>query len=308
MEIAVIRAGMLSTIQDLGRVGLRASGVPVGGAMDGFALRVANMLVGNSDHAPGLEMTLVGAELEFRSEAIVAVTGAGGGELEPWRPHRLPPGTRLRWGRLTTGCRSYLAIAGGFVVPKVLGGHGTNLGAGWGGWQGRALRDGDVLTAARPVGKMNVDHWRIDPRILPDYAASPLLRVVRGAQADEFSATWLRQKFEVRVQSDRMGLRLKGDALPRATATELTSTAVAPGTIQVPPDGQLIVLGADAQTIGGYPQLAHVISVDLPLLAQLRPGDVVRFSEVSLAEAHRLVLAREKALAILRRGLAQKRT
>jgi antagonist of KipI len=307
MEVKVLRGGMLSTIQDLGRPGLRAAGVPVGGAMDAFALRIANLLVGNDEAAAGLEMTRVGAELEFGDDTIVAVTGATAGGLEPWRPHFLKAGTRIGWGQFATGCRAYVAVAGGFDVPVVLAGRGTYLRAGWGGWRGRALRNGDVLTVTPPERALVAGNWHIDPRILPAYAANPTLRVLAGAQAAEFSPQWHKAEFEVHPQSDRMGLRLQGAPLARAVADELDSTAVAPGTVQVPPDGQPIVLGADAQTIGGYPQLAHVISVDLPLLAQLRPADLVRLTEVSLAEAHRLLRAREHALAFLREGLAQKR-
>jgi antagonist of KipI len=150
------------------------------------------------------------------------------------------------------------------------------------------------------------EHWWIDHRILPEYSAAPTVRVVLGAQAGEFGDEWLKAEFKVTPQSDRMGMRLAGPALVRARGGDLLSSAVAPGTVQVPPDGQPIVLMADAQTIGGYPQLAHAISVDLPLLAQLRPGDTVRFHVVALGDAHQLWLAREYALAMLREGLAQK--
>jgi len=307
MEVKVRRSGMLSTIQDLGRPGQRAAGVPVSSAMDAFALRVANLLVGNTEDAAALEMTRVGAELEFGEDTVVAVTGATAGGLEPWRPHFLKAGTRLQWGQFTAGCRAYMAVAGGFDVPVVLDGRGTYLRAGWGGWQGRALRHGDILPVVPPERTLAAGGWGIDPRILPGYTTNPTLRVLAGAQAAEFSPQWTQTEFVVHPQSDRMGVRLQGASLARTVATELDSTAVAPGTVQVPPDGQPIVLGADAQTIGGYPQLAHVISVDLPLLAQLRPADKVRFAEVSLAEAHRLFRAREHALALLREGLTQKR-
>ena len=149
-------------------------------------------------------------------------------------------------------------------------------------------------------------HWHIDERILPAYSASPTVRVMRGAQADEFRPTLFEAQFKVSAQSDRMGLRLTGAKLTRACTEDLISSAVTPGTVQVPPDGQPIVLMADAQTIGGYPQVAHVISVDLPLMAQLRPGDSVKFAEVSLAQAQGLALTGERTLALLREGLAQK--
>jgi antagonist of KipI len=150
------------------------------------------------------------------------------------------------------------------------------------------------------------ERWSIDLRIRPDYSATPSVSVVLGAQAGEFCDTWLKTEFRVTPQSDRMGMRLAGTALARTVGADLLSSAVAPGTVQVPSDGQPIVLLADAQTIGGYPQLAHVILVDLPLLAQLRPGDAMRFQVVSLEEAHERWLAREQALAMLRQGLTQK--
>jgi antagonist of KipI len=148
--------------------------------------------------------------------------------------------------------------------------------------------------------------WRIDPRMLPAYSSSPVIRAIRGSQSAEWGDRLFTTRFKVTAQSDRMGLRLVGENFPRSSAPDLLSTAVVPGTVQVPPDGQPMVLMADAQTIGGYPQAAHVICVDLPLMAQLRPGDVLRFAEVSIEEAHRLALARDRAMAILREGLAEK--
>ena len=305
MEIAVIRGGMLTTVQDLGRRGHRAAGVPISGAADAIALRVANLLVGNAENAAGLEFTLVGPELEFSADAIIAVGGGDFGELARWQPIRVPAGKRLKFGPARSGCRGYLAIAGGLEVTPVLGSHSTYLRAALGGFHGRALRDGDVLFATDVVRHV-VGHWHIDERILPAYSAAPTVRVLRGAQADEFDEMLSATEFKVSPQSDRMGVRLVGPPLVRRVENELISAAVVPGTIQVPPDGQPIVLMADAQTIGGYPQVAHVIDVDQPLVAQLRPGDALRFREVTLAKAHALVLARERALAILHEGLAEK--
>ncbi len=306
MEIKIIRGGMLTTVQDLGRHGVRGAGVPLGGAMDAFALRLANLLVGNAESAAALEMTLVGAEVEFSGDALVAVGGGDFDGLERWRPHVIAAGTRLKFGAAKSGCRAYLAVAGGVEVASVLRGRGTFLRAGLGGFEGRSLRDGDVLAIGRATTGRAGDHWRIDPRLLPAYSATPTVRVVRGEQAEEFPADWWRSEFKVLAQSDRMGIRLSGGKLERVVAGDLVSRAVMPGTVQVPADGQPIVLMADAQTLGGYPQLAHVITVDLPLMAQLRPGDTVRFAEVSLTEAHRLMLAREHALALLHEGLGQK--
>jgi antagonist of KipI len=306
MEIKVIRGGMLTTVQDLGRRGHRAEGVPLSGAMDGFALRVANLLVGNPEDTAALECTLVGPELVFSAPAMVVVTGAEFESVPGWRPFVVPAGGRLKLGAARHGCRAYVAIAGGWDIAPVLGSCSTYLRAGLGGFEGRALRDGDVLRAPEVTRQM-AGHWRIDERIFPAYSPAPTVRVVRGAHAEEFGGVLFDSEFKVMPQSDRMGLRLGGQRLARiGGAEELVSSAVAPGTVQIPPDGQPIILMADAQTIGGYPQAAHVISADLPLVAQLRPGDKLKFVEVPLNEAHQLALTREHVLAMLHEGLAQK--
>lgn len=307
--IEVIRPGLLTTVQDLGRTGYRAAGVPRSGAMDALALRVANLLVGNAGDEAGLEVTLLGPELRFAAAAVVAVAGAEFEGVPPWRPLRVAAGERIRFGACRSGCRAYVAIAGGLAVPPVLGSRSTYLRAALGGWEGRALRAGDRLAVGprRPGTSGHASHpagsWRISPGILPAYASAVTLRVVRGAQADDLGRGLTEAEFQVSPQSDRMGLRLTGPRLGRGGAADLLSSAVVPGTVQVPPDGQPIVLMADAQTIGGYPQAAHVIGPDLPLAAQLRPGDRVRFREVALAEAHRLAGIRERELAHLRAGL-----
>jgi antagonist of KipI len=301
----VLRPGLFTTIQDLGRRGHRAEGVPLGGAADPFTLRLVNSLVGNPEDAAALEFTLIGPELRFQHETIVALGGADFSAMPRWRPLKLAAGTRLNFGPARSGCRGYLAVAGGAGVEPVLGSGSTYVRGRLGGFEGRALAAGDVVPV--PIAPREIrDHWRIDERILPRFSAHPIVRVLRGAQADEFGPEWLQAKFNVSSRSDRMGARLSGEAVSRATARELVSSPAAPGTIQVPPDGQPIVLLADAQTIGGYPQLGHVLSVDLPLVAQLRPGDTLQFQEVSLEAAQALIIARERTLALLREGLAQK--
>lgn len=316
MEIRIIRAGQLTTVQDLGRFGFRAAGVPPGGAMDPFALRVANSLVGNPENTAALEITLVGPEIEFTADVNVALGGAESDGLPAWKPVAVRAGTRIKFGECTRGCRGYIAVSGGIDVAPVMGSRSTYLPAGFGGWEGRVLRDGDVLPLGRfdPAGPRTLPPWdqpgacgwRIDPRILPNYAPAATVRVVRGAQADQFGPGLFGGEFTVSPHSDRMGLRLLGCALERTHDQELLSAATSPGTIQVPPDGLPLVLMADAQTIGGYPQAGHVIGVDLPIMAQLRPGQTVRFVEVALEEAQRLALVRDRTLAMLREGLAEK--
>ena len=313
MEMTIHRPGLQTTVQDLGRRGHRGAGVPLSGAMDSVALRIANALVGNDDSAAALEFALVGPEVEFSSDVLIALGGAECEGLSPWRPKWVRAGERLKLGHCIAGCRGYLAIAGGIAAEPVLGSRSTFLRAAIGGWQGRALVAGDVIAVGPTASTDHLprpasDHsrWRIDPRVLPPYSSAPTIRLIPGAQREEFGDTWREVDFEVTPQSDRMGLRLQGAPLARNSANELLSSAVAPGTVQVPPSGQPLVLMADAQTIGGYPQLGHVIAVDLPLVAQLRPGDRIRFAESSLDEAHALMLARERAIAILREGLMQK--
>jgi KipI family sensor histidine kinase inhibitor len=302
----VVQAGMWTTVQDLGRVGQRAAGVPLSGAMDTFAARVANLLVGNAENAAVLELTLLGPEIEFLTDGWIALAGAEFAGCVAWQPVAVRAGQRIKFGAATKGCRGYLALAGGIAVTPVLGSRSTYGRAGLGGWQGRALRVGDVLPMGAAVRAV-AERWSMDLRIRPNYGGTPTVRVILGAQAGEFGDTWLKTQFNVTPQSDRMGMRLAGTALARRVGGgDLLSSAVAPGTVQVPPDGQPIVLLAEAQTIGGYPQLAHVIGVDLSLLAQLRPGDAVRFRVVAIEEAQERWLAREQALAMLREGLAQK--
>lgn len=305
MEITVRRAGMQTTVQDLGRAGFRADGVPLSGPMDRLALRLANILVGNDECAAALEFTLLGPELEFTHDTLVAAAGGDFGGMPLWQPLVVPAKTSVRFSAARSGCRGYLAVAGGVVVPAVLGSASTYLRAKLGGFEGRALREGDVIRVPETQRRV-APHWRIDPQMLPPYSATPAVRVVRGAQASDFGRTFFESPYKVTAQSDRMGLRLKGPTLVRRSQAELRSMPVVPGTIQVPPDGQPIVLMADAQTIGGYSQIAHVVTVDLPLVAQLRPGDAMTFQEVALEEAHELALARERGLAMLRHGVAQK--
>jgi len=305
--VEVIAPGMFTTVQDLGRIGHRAKGVGPSGAVDTFALRLANLLVGNSESAAGLEFTLVGPELYFRSDTIVALGGAAFEGWPVWKPLRVRAGTRIQFGAARHGCRGYLALAGGIAVPEVLGSRSTHVRARLGGCHGRPLRAGDVLVVPE-VPRTLQEHWQIDPRLLPPYSRDPVVRVVSGPDAGDFGGEFLASVFTVTSQSDRMGMRLRGPTLNRRVQADAASAPVVPGTVQVPPNGEPIVLLADAQTLGGYPQIAHVIGLDLPLVAQLRPGDRLRFREVSLAEAQEHTRTRERALAVLKQGLARKLT
>ncbi|ARU60667.1 hypothetical protein CBW65_05900 [Tumebacillus avium] len=351
MSLEVQKAGLLTTVQDLGRYGYQQQGVVVSGAMDAFALRVANLLVGNAERAAGLEVTLTGPKLLFRQEGLVAICGGDfapvvdGVEVPSWQPVWVQEGSVLELKRAVVGCRAYLAVAGGLAVPEVMGSRSTFLRGGLGGLEGRALREGDVL----PVGEMSTQQkvrmarlraqagsatgedgaggagssacagdaaWAAEPifpaaGLLPAYAEHPVVRVTRGREFDWFAESsrerLFQAEFAVSPQSDRMGYRLQGETLKLSAPREMISEAVTMGTVQVPVEGNPIVLMADRQTTGGYPRIAQVIMVDLPVLAGVRPGAKVRFQEVSLQVAQAALLQRERDLAQLRVGLALRR-
>jgi antagonist of KipI len=326
MIAKIVRAGFLTSVQDLGRTGFREFGVSVGGALDQHALRVANLLVGNADSDAGLEITLGGFRIRFEDERVVAWCG---GEFDVClRTVSLPSGHAAFVGagdevminHPKIGCRSWLAISGGIDVPVVLGSRSTDLRANFGGIGGGALQDGDTAPLGKQPDKTWADKLRAEGishvSALHDWASpakiKPILRFVRGSEWDRFDNSahraFTEQKFNVSPDSDRMGARLDGPELKRLEDVDLVSQPVVPGTIQVPPSGNPIVLLGDCQTIGGYPKIAHVISVDLSIAAQLRAGDAVRFHEVSLAEAYRLLHEREQELERFRIGLSLARS
>jgi antagonist of KipI len=311
MTMRVLRPGLLTTVQDLGRRGYQNQGVVVGGAVDTLALRLANLLVGNPQGAAALEVTLQGPRLAVEDDAWIAV---GGGDLTSmldgqriplWRPVLARRGSLLEFGAPRLGCRAYLAVAGGFDAPQVLGSRSTYLRAGI----GRALRKGDVLTpgVALPLPASRASCFP-HPSLLPDYSPHPVLRVLRGNQFAAFTAEsrerFFQQAYTVTPQSDRMGCRLSGPVLELQQDEQMISEAVTCGSLQVPPAGAPILLLADRQTTGGYPKIGQVAAVDLPLAAQVPPGGTVRFQEITLAEAHELYLKREAALQQLEAALA----
>ena len=324
MNLIVTRAGFWTTIQDLGRIGFRQFGVSSGGALDLHALRIANLLAGNDENAAGLEFTQGNVRLRFDDERII---GWCGGDYEVCvASHSIPRGHSalvLAEDELSIfgprqGWRGWLAVSGGVAVPAVLGSRSTDLRANFGGLDGRALRDGDKLLLgdqsdfARSLidllNERRVSSWSSPAEWSSTAKAKPILRIVRGCDWDRFNASThhalTSETFSVSPDSDRMGVRLNGPELHRNDDVDLVSEAVAPGTIQIPPGGRPILLLGDCQTIGGYPKIAHVITVDLSIAAQLRPGETVRFQEISLPEAHRLLFEREQELERFRIGLS----
>lgn len=303
--LVVVRPGLLTTVQDLGRWGQQALGVPVAGAMDTRSLRQANLLVGNGDGAAALEITLLGPTLRATVRTTAVVTGADlevrvdGRRVPVGRVFEIPEGGELHIGGGVpgTGTRAYLAVAGGFDTPVVLGSRSTHLVSRMGGVGGRALVAGDVLA----IGDARRDAPRLDITVPP--AAVPLggrLRVVLGPQDDWFTPatldTFLTASFAVSARSDRMGFRLDGPPIVASRKAELVSEPVAFGAIQVPSGGAPILLMADRQTAGGYPKIATVIAADLPLAGQLAPGAPVRFTACTRAEARAALIAREREI------------
>lgn len=309
--IQVVRPGAFTTIQDLGRYGWQFVGVPVGGALDALSLRCANLLVGNEPGAAAIEWTMRGPVLEFATDCCVALMGAAPADLQVGRPWIIHAGEILDLSHAQGGIRGILAVSGGIDVPLVMGSRSTCLRAHFGGFRGRVLRSGDTLGTVKPSIQRVSSAWSIAPGMMPRSPDAEPLRVVRGPQADWFSdAAWgtlVSAQFTVTADADRMGVRLKGPQLSSAGAREMTSAAVTAGAIQVPPDGQPIILLADRQTLGGYPQIGYVISVDVARLAQARPGTVLSFREISLEEAEAERLDQVRSLGLLSVGLASKR-
>jgi antagonist of KipI len=303
--IRVIKAGMLTTIQDRGRWGLQARGVPVAGPMDPVSHRLANALVGNDAGAAALEITLVGPTLEFEDERVIAVAGA---EFEMTLDHRAVPvnapfvvsaRSRLRFGARRLGARAYLAVAGGIDVPPTLGSRSTHLISAMGGVAGRTLRGGDRLPlgdASRGRGSAAALSQPLVP--LPDHRAR--LRVLPGPQQDRFSDDALdvlqSGPYVVGHNSDRMGFRLDGPRLTHARGADIISDATPLGVLQVPASGQPILLMADRQTTGGYPKIATVITADISLAGQLGPGDTIEFAVCEPREAVAALISQERAL------------
>ena len=297
--ITILRPGLLTTIQDSGRWGYQGLGVPVSGPMDPAAQRVANALVGNPRDAATLEATLVGPEVRFEQHTRIVVAGADlqatldGADVLLHRAVRCRPGSVLRFGDRRSGARAYVAFDGGIAVPPVLGSRATHLLSGLGGLEGRALRAGDRI----PLGAAG-DGLKPGPYLSPESTHGARLRVLPGPQAEAFDASAFEtlqcSRFLVSPQSDRMGYRLTGDTPVLRTATDdMISDVAFVGGLQVPPSGQPILLMADRQTTGGYPQIAVVITADLPVAAQLAPGDWVEFVVCSRSEAIAALVAQE---------------
>lgn len=295
--LEVLEPGTLTTIQDGGRHGWARYGIPPSGPMDPAAMAIANRLVGNPVGAAALEITLTGPVLRAHGDLLMAVCGA---EFDVWVERLKVPlwcsvfvrdGYVIKFSTRHSGMRAYLAVAGGIQVPTFLGSAATYLPAGFGGLNGRALNTGDHL----PIGGSLAEdlirragyRWAVDKR--PAYRTAPTLHVVPGPQADFFKpearARFFEACYKVTAQSDRMGIRLSGPAVIQQLSASMPSDGVVAGCIQIPPDGQPIIMMMDHQTTGGYPKIATVIQPDLPLIAQCLPGEEIRFCPITWQQA-----------------------
>ena len=301
--LTVIRPGMLTTVQDLGRWGHQSEGVPVGGPMDSYSHRYANIVVGNPDNAAALEVTLLGPELQADTDTQCAVSGArfdlamNGSPVAMNVAFTIPAGGRLRFGNRLAGTRATLAVRGGFDLPATFGSRSTSLVSRMGPFGGRALVAGDVL----PVGLAppHLAGGRGQPLPMPKGGCR--LRVVMGPHDAMFTPaareTLLTSRFIVTPQSNRMGYRLEGPVLAHRSSADILSDATPIGSLQVPASGQPILLMADRQTTGGYPKIATVIAADLPYAGQLAPADWIEFAAVGRAAAVEALKQQEARLA-----------
>ena len=303
--ITVLDPGPQTTVQDAGRTGHMRYGIPPSGPVDRRSFVLANRLVGNPDGAAALEFTLMGPRLRAETPCTVAVTGAetpvmlNDAAAPAWTTLTLAPGDVLKIGPARSGVRGYVAVAGGIDVPSVLGSRSTYLRGRMGGVHGRPLARDDRL----PLGATSAATHRrsVPPEARPHWGGEPVLRVVLGPQADRFTddgiAAFLGGSYEVLPQSDRMGARLSGARIAHARGHDIISDGIALGAVQVPGDGQPIVLLVDRQSTGGYTKIATVCSFDIARVGQAKPGQRLRFTAVDVAAAHRLLKESDAALA-----------
>lgn len=305
--LEILSPGIMTTVQDFGRYGYGRFGVAPSGALDSFSMRVANLLVGNREDQAGLETMLMGPGIKFLTEVVIAVTG---GDLQPkknkqpiemWRSQTFKKNDLLSFGNAVCGFRAYIAVAGGIGVPRVMGSRSTNLPSGFGGHEGRNLKKDDILVCDEPRGPMIEPGSFFNPEWIPQYSDKWKIRVVLGPQDDHFPDdsrdAFSESTYTMSQDSDRTGIRLEGPEIrckPNVEAS-IVSEGVIAGSIQIPGDGKPIIILGETVT-GGYRKIATVISADLPLLGQIKPGDGIQFEAVSLAGAHLALLEMEERI------------
>ena len=320
MSLTIIKAGLLDTIQDMGRKGYANWGINPGGAMDRYAASIANYLVGNDCHEAVLEMHFPPAQVLFEQTALVALTGADFSAVindKPfplWQPVLVRKNTILHFSQLGSGARAYLSVHGGFAIPYWLNSYSTNIKAGTGGFKGRKLEKGDEIHFGesriyyagllKPESDYQPLPWKADYG--KTYHLPESVLMTKGKEWDQLAeqsrSVMISEALQIHPSSDRMGYTLTGGSIHLDNPFELLSSGVAFGTIQLLPSGQLILLMADHQTTGGYPRIGHVVSAHLPKVAQLGPGDTIRFELTDINTAEQMFFNQQQELQIIKRG------
>lgn len=314
--IKILKPGSLTTIQDRGRYGYQQFGIPVAGAMDEYALRIANYLVDNDENEGCLEITLLGPTIEFTEETLIAITGADlGAKINDkpcplWQAILVKKGDLLKFTGVRGGCRAYLAIAGGFDVPIFMESKSTYVRGQLGGFQGRPLKAGDEVSIFKiPANKKAISGRTVPGEYKYKFANSITLRVVLGPQKEAFSEkglnTFLTSTYQISNEADRMGYRLTGEIIEHKKGADIISDGIAIGSVQVPGHGSPIIMMADRQTTGGYTKIATVITPDLRKLAQAKPGDSIKFQAISIEEAQQIYLDYENKLQELKNNFTK---
>lgn len=289
--IKITKPGFFTTVQDRGRMGFQRYGIPVAGAMDDFSFRVANILLGNDENAAALETTFMGPDMQIEFDGFIAITGANmepkinGNNIKMWRSIKVHKGDSLTFSGASQGLRSYIAFGGGIDVVEVLKSKSTYVRGPLGGYNGRKLMEGDEVPVASSNSKAEAGKY-ISPGYIPRYTKENVVRVILGPQDDHFSPkvieTFLSSPYKITAETDRMGYRLEGPILTHVKGPDIISDGIVFGSVQVPGHGSPIVMMADRQTTGGYTKIATVIWADLPLLAQMGPGDTIHFHGVTI--------------------------
>jgi biotin-dependent carboxylase-like uncharacterized protein len=304
----VIHPGLLTTVQDLGRYGYQQYGVPVSGAMDCFALKVANLLLENAEGEACLEITLLGLRLQVLRDTVIAITGAdispmlNNNQLPMWSAVAVRNGDNISFPSPKSGCRSYLAVAGGINVPIVLGSRSTYVKSQLGGFEGRSLRSGDRLKSGNT--NLKIFQRKLPSRYIPKYQNQNKLRVILGPQDNYFTnkgvQTFLNSEYTISIDADRVGYRLQGPRIMHKSGADIISDGIPNGAVQVPGNGLPIILLADRQTTGGYTKIATIITTDISILAQAQPGDKISFQQITTSSAHQALRESEKIISILK--------
>ncbi|WP_195335606.1 biotin-dependent carboxyltransferase family protein [Paraclostridium bifermentans] len=310
MGARVLNKGLLSLIQGGPRIGFQQYGVPVSGAMDDYSLRVANVLVGNDEYEACIESLIIGPTIEFDEKSIIAITGGdlgpmlNGIRIDMYRSYIVSSGDVLSFSGMKNGCRTYIAFGGGIDVPIVMGSKSTYIKGKLGGYKGRELRDEDYIKLLKFDGNINSI---LPKKYVKEHDKEIILRAVRGPQDNMFDSknikAFYNSVYNITNECDRMGYRLSGDKINHLDGADIVSDGIAFGAIQIPGHGNPIIMMSDRQTVGGYTKIANVISVDLCKLAQCKPGDKVKFKEVDIYEAHRILKKYEDEISEIKNNI-----